>query len=498
VTALKKHIMSNLEQFPLFPNFRLLQNLVDGSLNQSQNLITAMRRWRLINWFYGDGEQKPHIESESKDELTFNEWCQEFFKLQPPHQSNHPQGKSLEKTEDILKPHNSQCPCYKTTKDWLDFYGISVAQWQQDLQKHSAISKQVFQQILKERLFAKTRRTLQNDINFLKDREWIQFEYSLSKRQNEIYQVKQLPSWFAEGSSQPTQEEPNFLGGLNPTELADLAQALDMLTFLDPKLAPIADRISQEVSGTRRVFLHVDYVVPEEIQFEADNLQEKLQENWRSDEIKPILFNYHSARLGKKECLVYPVCIYYVQRAKYLCAYGINPDGDINWYNYRLERIKSEIFLEWSDARIPEFLLEKYRVNNLPLPQDVQDDMKKVWGFDFYQPSRLMLLRFNRDFHDSHIKDTFRHETFTFVKSHREKLSFIQKYANNSEQEKHLIEILQRFPEDAYYTAMYRVNDNNVIMRLRAWGPNVEILLPGDLRSRMAKDIQETWKFYQN
>lgn len=490
--------MSNLKQFPLFPDFRLLQNLVDGSLNQSQNLITAMRRWRLINWFYGDGEQKPHIESESKGGLTFNEWCQEFFKLQPPHQSNHPQGKSLEKTEDILKPHNPQCPCYKTTKDWLIFYGISVAQWQQDLQKHIAISEQVFQQILKERLFAKTRKTLQNDINFLKDKECIQFQDSISKRQNEIYQVEQLPSWIVEEPPQSTQEEPHFLGGLNPTELADLAQALDMLTFLDPKLAPIANRISQEVSGTRRVFLHVDYVVPEDIQDEVDWLQEKLQENWRSDEIKPILFNYHSARLGKRECLVYPVCIYYVQRAKYLCAYGINPDGEINWYNYRLERMKSEKILEWPDARIPEFLLVKYRVNNLPQPQDVQDDMKKVWGFDFYQPPRLMLLRFNRNFHDSHIKDTFRHETFTLVKSLQQIAEVIQKYANNSEEEKISREILQRFPEDAYYTAMYRVNDNNVIMRLRAWGPNVEILLPGDLRSRMAKDIQETWKLYQN
>ncbi|MBO3458998.1 TIGR03985 family CRISPR-associated protein [Aetokthonos hydrillicola Thurmond2011] len=488
--------MSNFEQFSLFPTVRLLDNLVEGSLNQSQNLITAMRRWRLINWFYGDGEQKLH--TEPKGGLTFNEWCQEFFKLQPSHQSNHPQGKSLEKIADILKDHNSQCPCYKTIKDWLFFYGISVADWQHDLQKHLALSEQAIQLILKDRLFAKTRKTLQNDINFLKDKKCLQFQYSVSKRQNQIYQLNELPSWIVEEDPHSGSGKPNIPGGLNPTELADLAQALDMLTFLDPKLAPIADQISHEVSGTRRVFLHVDYVVPEKIQDEVDSLQEKLQENWRSDQVKLILFYYHSARLGKRECLVYPVCIYYVQRAKYLCAYGVNPEGHINWYNYRLERIKSEKFLEWSDTRIPEFLLIKYHGKNLPKPEDVQDDMKQAWGFDFYQPSGLMLLRFNRVFHESHIKDTFRHETFTLVKEYQEIAELIHNYANHSEQEKHLIEILQRFPEDAYYTAFYRENDNNVIMRLRAWGPNVEILLPEDLRSRMADDIRKTWKLYQD
>ncbi|WP_302480962.1 hypothetical protein [Nostoc sp. TCL240-02] len=36
------------------------------------------------------------------------------------------------------------------------------------------------------------------------------------------------------------------------------------------------------------------------------------------------------------------------------------------------------------------------------------------------------------------------------------------------------------------------------MMRLRAWEPKVEVLLPGELRSRMANDIQETWKLYHN
>jgi CRISPR-associated protein (TIGR03985 family) len=499
MTVLKKYQMSNLKQFPLFPDYRLLENLIDGSLNQNQNqnLITAMRRWRLINWFYGDGEQKSYVESSGG--LTFNEWCQEFFKLQPPHQSPHPQGNGLEKLEDILKPHNPQCLCYKTTKDWLIFYGFSVVQWQQDLQKHIPIPENILQQVLKDRLFAKTRRTLQNDIKFLKEKQCIKSEDSLSKKPNIIERVEHLPHWIGAEFTHPQNEGSVITNlNLNPTDLADLAQALDMIAFLDPKLDPIADKISLEVAGTRRVFLHLDYIVPENIQFEADDFQEKLQENWRSDEIKPIEFIYRSARLGERECLAYPVCIYYVQRAKYLCAYGINPDGNMNWYSYRLERIKSEEFLEWSDDRVPQFLWNKYHNNNLPQPAEVQESIKKVWGFDFYQPACLMLLRFHRNFHDSYIKDTFRHETFTPIKSSMQIIELIQKSADNSSEAKHLIEIVQRLPQDAYYTAKYRQNDNNVIMRLRAWGPNVEVLLPTELRSRMAKDIQETSKLYHN
>lgn len=488
--------MPNFEQFPLFPDFRLLDNLVDGSLNQSQNLITAMRRWRLINWFYGDGEQNLQLTRELRH--TFNEFCQAFFQLQPPQESNHPQGKFMEKLEDILKPHNLQCPCYKTTKDWLTFYGFSVIQWQEDLQKYIAITDKTFDHVLQDRLFAKTRRTLQNDIKFLTDKSCIQFKESVSKKQNIIERLEQLPDWLIRKVTDQIEYPADHNLNLNPTELADLAQALDLIAFLDPKLYPIAEKLSLEVSGTRRVFLHVDYVVPEDIQAEADDLQARLQDNWRWGTNKPILFQYNSARLGRRECIAYPVCIYYIQRAKYLCAYGINPDEKITWYNYRLERIKSEELLEWSDTRVPQFLLEQYQQKRLPQPTDVEAAIKQVWGFDFYQPASLMLLRFDRNFHDSYIKDTFRHETFNLVKSSQEVRRLIEQLARNSAEEARLLDVWQRYPQDAYYTAKYRVNDNNVIMRLRAWGANVEILLPTELRDRMAQDIQAAYKLYHN
>ena len=37
----------------------------------------------------------------------------------------------------------------------------------------------------------------------------------------------------------------------------------------------------------------------------------------------------------------------------------------------------------------------------------------------------------------------------------------------------------------------------DVIMRLRAWGHNVEVLYPADLRKRMKEDYQKAWDIYQ-
>ncbi|MBE9176702.1 TIGR03985 family CRISPR-associated protein, partial [Synechocystis salina LEGE 06155] len=53
-------------------------------------------------------------------------------------------------------------------------------------------------------------------------------------------------------------------------------------------------------------------------------------------------------------------------------------------------------------------------------------------------------------------------------------------------------------PTHSYYRMDYRVDDNNVIMRLRAWGPNVEVLFPLQLRQRMADDSKTMATLYQS
>jgi len=51
--------------------------------------------------------------------------------------------------------------------------------------------------------------------------------------------------------------------------------------------------------------------------------------------------------------------------------------------------------------------------------------------------------------------------------------------------------------EDVYYKLCYRVGDHNVIMRLRSWGPNVEVILPGDLRAQIKEYLEKNCKLYQ-
>ncbi|NES67198.1 MAG: TIGR03985 family CRISPR-associated protein [Okeania sp. SIO2D1] len=81
------------------------------------------------------------------------------------------------------------------------------------------------------------------------------------------------------------------------------------------------------------------------------SFREKLKEIWHSQPIPPIKITYVSARNfqdrqdDEEDYIVYPVCLYYSQRAPYLFAYGQTlkdySGTRIDWYDYRLDRIKS-------------------------------------------------------------------------------------------------------------------------------------------------------------
>lgn len=292
-------------------------------------------------------------------------------------------------------------------------------------------------------------------------------------------------------------------GSLTIKEQVYVAETLEMIGFLDPNLPLLAEQISEQVhEETHRVFLYVDYLVPESTQKQddVDQLQGELQEIWESEPILPLLLTYHSAHQNLvKECVVYPVCIYYMERAKYLCAYGSTPKDEINWHNYRLDRICSKrlVPLDWEDPRVPQLLREKYEDEQLPTPKTVQTKLKQAWGFDFYKPSVLMLLRFDQDFHDCYIRGTFLHHTFESV-DYMQVASLLRQHTPDPEHRSTLLEILQsRSPTDAYYKAQYRATDYHVTRRLRAIGPEVEVLLPWDLRQQMTLDIQQTWSRYR-
>jgi CRISPR-associated protein (TIGR03985 family) len=125
----------------------------------------------------------------------------------------------------------------------------------------------------------------------------------------------------------------------------------------------------------------------------------------------------------------------------------------------------------------------------------VQEAWESAYGGDFYQPDQVMLLRFDRDFHDRYIQNTFRHQTFKKVDfGNIGKMLYQQ---SSHEQEVGIaLERCQAHPRDAYYRMTYRIDDHSVLMRLRAWSPNMEVLFPLDLRQQMATDIHKAAKFY--
>nr|WP_280514241.1 TIGR03985 family CRISPR-associated protein [Anabaena cylindrica] len=250
------------------------------------------------------------------------------------------------------------------------------------------------------------------------------------------------------------------------------------------------------MGGVQRFFFKLDYVVT--AIDEVENWQDELRKLWSQTPVPPISLIYNSARLRESvKCLVYPVCIYYVQRAVYLCAFGESPDKKTDWYNFRLDRIENITPIEWKNPAIPKTLQQRYHQRHLPKPEEIELQMDKALGFDFYLESRLMLLRFERDYHDRYIQDTSRHETFNLI-SYEKAKSLIKNSEVNSEQKAELLKVMaNRSPKDAYYSLQYRHGDNNVTMRLRAWRPKVEILLPYDLRQKVKADIIKEIGLYQ-
>lgn len=469
--------------FNNLPQPKLLQQLANGSLDQSQNLTRAMRLWVLLRWFYSD---EAYIALPNS--FTYADWRQVFF------------GENYkdEKQEDILNYQDQNCACHKTTKQWLAKWDVSVEQWRHSLKKQIAISDSGLDKCLEERLFAQVRKSLQSDFDLLVNRHWLQRVADTPGRSKQYRRVAKIPSISSQTKnstldSNLTYKEQTYVSGV-----------LGMFSFLDPNLSLFAEQISEEVvdEDTHRVFLYVDYLVPDSspMQDAVDQIQSELQEIWDSQNITPLLLTYRSAHQNLiKECVVYPVCIYFMEYAKYLCAYGSTPRDEINWYKYRLDRIISKRIepLDWQDTRVPQLLREQYAENRLPTPKTVNTMLKQAWGCDFYKDSALMLLRFDRDFHQGYIQGLNIHNTFTAIDCDRA-ATLIKQYTPNPEHRQTLLEILQSRPTtDIYYQVYYRVTDYYVVRWLRALGSKVEVLLPLDLRLQMAEDIKDAWNRYR-
>lgn len=439
------------------PSVELLQWLAQGSLKQ--NLSRAARLWVWLRLLYGDESERLDL----SDSFTYSQWRDAFFS------STHPKG------EEVPQHRDPDCPCNKSAAKWLfaSGMGIQEADWRHLIRHHGGIDDKSLANWLRTPLFAMTRRMLAGDLQTLTQVQWLEYD------QRKYHRVRSLPIRPATNREMPKERQ----------------LATYDLNFLPPDLALIAQNYSQQTNGIGRFFLHVDNVVPPEMLDKVDDFQEQLRNLWTQTPVPSVLLVYRSAKLDRDvECIVYPVCIYYVQRATYLCAFGQNPNGEVNWWNYRLDRLQCLTPLTWSDEQIPPLLVQQYRDKTLPTPDYIQEQMAQAWGFDYYQKASLLLLRFDRIHDQRYIQGTVRHETFELV-SYAEAKRLIKKQTHPPEQ-KTLLGILARFPQDAYYRAIYREGDPNVLQRLQAWRPFVEVLLPWTLRQRIAADVEKEWQLY--
>lgn len=358
--------------------------------------------------------------------------------------------------------------------------------WQAKLQDRYGLNDSQAETLISSKLFNITTRTLNNDFQrLLKDLKLLEKAENKYKKidnfeklENEIKEEKYLNS--------------NFLDAF------------------DVELSTTAEQLNSEINGIQRLYIHTDYIVKGEAQDKVGELIETLKNTWSENNLFLIKFTYDSASLYRHvTCIVYPICIRYIRRALYLSAYGqisaskqkLSRKNYLSYKNYRLDRISNLEIIDWNSSEVPDTLrqeLSKHQPEKYSLEYIINNSAEAL-GSDFYQPMATMLLRFPDYFHELYIENTLRHETFKLVNIKEPKSLkklFDELKLDTLEREK-LQTRMKLFPDDAYYKLNYRVDDNDVIMRLRAWGANVEVLFPQNLRDRIIKDISETYAIYQ-
>ncbi|HIK29868.1 MAG TPA: TIGR03985 family CRISPR-associated protein [Oscillatoriales cyanobacterium M59_W2019_021] len=499
----------------------LLQWLARASLRQPDILSMAIRLWGILRSLYGGVDDPLYLENLG-DRFGYPQWRDGFF----PDANTHHRG------DAIPEIHHPDCPCTQTITDWLfdPVTGMTPDQWQESFDRHYRVSRAEMDRILypaewvynpasgrtplqwrnklkqryklsakdfkplgrmvryperelhKNRPFAASRKTLKKDLKILVELGWLTVETEGEKYRK----VARFPTL--------------AISDRHAIEIRDNSGLTG--EFVQSDLADFFEHFAQPINHVQRFFLHVEYIIPNQLYSQVYALQTQLKRIWSQTPVPPIRLIYRSAKQFQDEfeCRVYPVCICYYKRAPYLFAYGRIPrdDGEIGWYDYRLDRIQSVAEMTWQDDDLP-LELKPWQTAPKP-PQEVFDLMNEAMGFEFYQPYREMLVWFDPYFYGNYIEGTERASNFKKF-SHSQALKWAATTAKRDrltgEEKQNLQSLLQsRLPSDSYYLIKYRIGDNNVIMRLRAWGANVEVLFPSDLRDKMRSDLEKLWKRY--
>jgi CRISPR-associated protein (TIGR03985 family) len=543
------------------PSVEVLQALVKKPLYEKDMLAKALRIWVISRTLYGEGANSLNLSLDSS--FSYSDWHKAFFKQSEFHPNNDNRIQLeihdpkcpcaytiidwLFKNPDFDIDESQWCNDFKSLKkkgkkmDGEELNKLlhpeKTVAFKEVTQKKALLKKE-YPKVPEESidlLFKIINQEISKNQEFSEDiKQEIYQRFSVISQQslNDIFQeyIKtrserdtHRPMWGTRRNFTNMFDnlvnELGFLAkrGQQYYKLESLPELLDKNIAVTPKFSTeiIGDSIPnlisweelfQPINGQQRFFVDLENIIPDKLSSYVDSLNEKLKSIWNLDLIPPIKLIYNSAKnFGEFECVVYPVCLYYIKRAPYLFAYGTTPtdEPELNWYDYRVDRILKLEKLDWKSQEIPSKLKQKYQDKKLPTPKEVQEGIQSAFGYDFYKPQKSLILRFNKYFHGNYIAETERDNLFKTIslQSVENRIKEAQEKDVNSNINKKLL--LSRLKTSEYQNSVYcQVNyyldDNNVIMRLRSWSPNVEVILPWKLRQRMKEDIEKTWKLYES
>ncbi|MBR8829488.1 MAG: TIGR03985 family CRISPR-associated protein [Gomphosphaeria aponina SAG 52.96 = DSM 107014] len=469
----------DLAQFPAMPKPEFLQSIIHGSLTEKSNFNKAIRSWVILSSLY-------LIEDDNKANFNIDE--SGFF--QPAYWVKNvyfDTGK-LDENEQPITYHLADFNKI-STKEWLfNNNKEEEISWGEYFKSLYNIDEKKLNKLLDAPYPFDTKdnvkkesyeRNIRNGFDTLAEKGWLQKtgtknQTKYKKQPDEVWQKL-----------------------INPVSSSTIITPSGE-TFTN-ELTTFFEKFNEPINNIQRFFVDVEYLVSSKKSARIQGLQNQLLEIWKKKSIPPVKLTYRSAKLynDEVETIAIPICFYYIKRAPYLFAYGQTPidEDKLSLYDYRIDKIISLEELTWKDNIIPPELKSHWEKEKIPTPETITYDMLAALGNDCYQPQKDMIIRFHRYFHNLYMEGTKRESLYTeinvnFVKNHI-------KIANIKPEEKQLLlDRVEANQNDIYCKVPYRLNDNNVIMRLRAWGYNVEVLLPFDLRKRLAEDAQKTWKLY--
>ena len=470
--------------FHYLPTPELLHRLAKGRL--ADRLLRAVRLWVLLHQLYGPDDwahqlPQPFRYGDLRDLL-----------FAPTHARS-----ETAKLAELTEHCDCNCCCQRSLTTWLveSNPAFSLAEWQRSIMNLSDLTKDAIETALDACPFATVHRSIRDDLSHLVELGWLALEGKGRFRTLEPHR------W-------PGLQTPTPLGNLSVAQTWEVLRSLESISFVQPKLHVIVQSLWEQLTSqqpatsaepAQRIFIHLDYILSEEMQEQVDTLQEQIEQLWRSGG-GVIRFDYWRSADEVVPITVYPVCLHYSRRAKYLSAYGDDPAAVFGWHNYRLDRIASPrltVFV-WGDPQVPEPLRTMRHTGQLPTSEDVSAALEDAWGFNFYLPRQLLIMRFPPKFARWYVDQTERHDTFQAV-DYEALPGVIKQVIGDKDEQATVLDILaERNPQDAYYRAWIRLGDINIVMRLRDWRPKGEVIAPLALRRQMQEEADTELRHYKN